>query len=72
MIFSPDQPAVTQTQAFPIPPGYDVDSLTPVTSFPFSAWTDTSQSLRAISDAATPNTATIECLVDGWEWHRGH
>ncbi len=72
IVYSPDQAAAPAPQAFPASPGYGVSSLTSSTAFPFSAWTNTSASLNAVSDyTGTPPMATIDCVTDGWVWHRG-
>lgn len=64
LIYSPGQTGMPgNAHAFPAVPGFAVDTLTPNTTFPFSAWTDTSQSLQAITDV----TGNIQCMLDGWE-----
>ncbi len=71
IVYSPDQATAPVPQAFPGAPGFDVSSLTPSTAFPFSAWTDTSRTLLALADTGTSPVTTIDCVTDGWVWHRG-
>ena len=67
LIYSPGQTAMPAVpRQFPLVPGYAVTSLAPDTAFPFSAWTDTSKSLRVVSDV----TGSIQCMLDGWELKR--
>ena len=67
IMYSPGQRSLTvPAKPFPLVPGFDVNTLSSTTAFPFSAWTDTAQSLQAVAGGA----ATLECMTDGWEWHR--
>jgi hypothetical protein len=62
IIYSPQQPAIATASAFPTQPGFDTSSTATTTAFPFSAYTDSSQSLRAAADGS----ATLQCMTDGW------
>ena len=69
IVYSPGQKALAPATSFLTAPGFDVNSVATPTTFPFSAWTSTGQSLLATSDA--PGTAQISCMTDGWMWPRG-
>jgi hypothetical protein len=66
LVYSP-RTAILHPYAFPLPPGFAMNSLSANVAFPFRAYTDTAQSIDAVSDGAS----TLQCVTDGWSWHRG-
>lgn len=53
--------------AFPLQPGFDTETNSPDTAFPYRIYTDT---MRRIS-AQGSSSGTMDCATDGWVFHRG-
>jgi hypothetical protein len=47
-------------------PGYSINSTTPQTAFPVRLYTDSSTDIKAVASGAS----TLNCMTDGWVWHR--
>ena len=60
-------PPPTVPSDFSTAPGYAVTSPSPDSSFNFRLYTDTSQNI--IAQASTQST-TLDCMTDGWVFHR--
>jgi hypothetical protein len=58
--------------SFTSPPGYtfvttSTGSATATTAYPYDLYTNTSQQIAAQANG----TSTLQCMTDGWVWHRG-